>query len=103
MTVKREVNGRDSKGRFMPGNKGGGRKAVPKDVKEMLKEASPGAVQLLIETMKDKNAKIDIRIRCAETILDRAYGKPTQPIDGDLAGGIDLNVVIDYGDTTESK
>lgn len=63
------------------GNPSGRPKADP-NVKEMLKAAAPGAVKLLTETMNDPTVKIDMRIRCAETVLDRVYGKATQPIEG---------------------
>ena len=63
------------------GNLSGRPKADP-NVKEMLKAAVPDAVELLIETMNDPMVKIELRIRCAETVLDRVYGKATQPIEG---------------------
>ena len=34
--------------------------------------------------------EIKIRVDAAKTILDRVYGKATQPIDGDLAGSIKI-------------
>ena len=90
--VKRGKNGvqpeRDSKGRFVAGNKAGGRKAIPQEVREMLQAATPAAVQLLVDTIDDKEARLDLRVRCAELVLDRVYGKATQPIEGDLSGGV---------------
>ena len=85
---------RDANGRFAKGNRTGGRKEIPPDVKKMLKAAVPDAVQLLIDTMLDEDAKTELRVKCAETIIDRVHGKATQPIEGDLAGGI----VITLGD-----
>ena len=77
---------RDEAGRFKKGQSGnpGGRKPLPPDVKMMLKESSADAAKLLIETMRDKNAKIDLRINCANTIMDRVFGKASQPIDGNI-------------------
>lgn len=88
LPVKRAENGRDEKGRFVVGNAGGGRKPVPDEVKEMLVAATPSAVQLLVDMMMDYGAPKDLRVRCAEVILNRVYGRPTQPICGDLSGGI---------------
>jgi hypothetical protein len=81
----------------MPGNKGGtgrfvkgvsgnpnGRPKVPKDVREMLKAATPKAAQLLIDSITDDSVSINYRIDAAKEILNRVYGKPTQPIDGDM-------------------
>lgn len=75
---------RDKNGQFTKGNNGnpGGRPKVPDEVKAMLKAAAPEAVKLLTETMNNPNARSDLRIRCAETIMDRVYGKATQPIEG---------------------
>lgn len=90
LPVKRGENGleRDEKGRFVAGNAGGGRKAIPDEVKEMLVAATPSAVQLLVDMMTDFSAPKDLRVRCAEIILNRVYGRPTQPICGELSGGI---------------
>ena len=77
------VQTRDSAGRFVAGTVGnpGGRPATPPAVKEMLKSATPAAVELLIETMNDEKAKVELRIRCAETIIDRVLGKAVQPLE----------------------
>lgn len=81
-------------GRFVAGNKSGGRKKIPDDVKDMLRAASAEAVQLLIDTMRDTDTRRELRVSCAETIIDRVYGKATQPIDG----GIDATVSIILSD-----
>ena len=75
---------RDEAGRFVKGQSGNpsGKKPMDADVKEMLKAAAPKAAALLIETFNNPEVKIDLRIKCAETILDRVYGKATQPIEG---------------------
>jgi len=77
---------RTKTGQFPKGVSGnpGGRKAQPKEVKEMLKAATVPAVKLLIATMNDKKTKPELRIRAAEIILDRALGKPKQPIEADF-------------------
>ena len=77
---------REKTGRFSKGKSGNpsGRPATPKSVKDMLKAATKEAAQLLIDTVGNPEAKLDMRIRCAETILDRVYGKASQPIEGGL-------------------
>lgn len=65
-----------------------GRPVVPKDVKEMLKAASADAARLLVQMANDPKIKPELRVECAKTILDRVYGRPTQPIDGNIDGGI---------------
>lgn len=56
----------------------------------MLKAATPEAAGLLIATMKDSAVKPELRISCANEILNRVYGKATQPIDG----AVDNHIVI---------
>lgn len=61
-------------------------------MKEMFRAAAPEAVRLLVDTMNDPTTKIDTRLKCAETILERALGKAAQPID--LEGGARLEIVM---------
>lgn len=61
-----------------------GRPKVPTEVKEILKAAAPGAAKLLVEMVADETQKPELRIKCAETVLDRVYGKAVQPIDGEM-------------------
>ena len=100
MAEKRRKNGpldgRDNKGRFVAGNKGGGRPALSQEVREMLKAATPKAAALLVKMMEDEDAPAAIRMDAAKTVLDRVYGKATQPIDGN----VDTVIQIVMDDTT---
>lgn len=58
-----------------------GRPKIDPDAKAMLKAATPAAVKLLVDTLNDEAEKTETRVRCAETVLDRVYGKANQPID----------------------
>lgn len=78
---------RDAGGRFLKGRKKtGGRKKIPDEVKRMYKEATPDAARLLIETMNNEKAKIELRISCAEKIVDRVYGKTAKMMDEEVLG-----------------
>ena len=68
----------------------GGRKKIPDDIKAMLAGATPDACRLLCNTINDKDARLDLRIKCSEILLDRVYGKPQQSVD----------VVADVGEET---
>lgn len=72
--------------KFEKGQSGnpGGRKKIPEEIKEMLAGASKEAIELLIATMRNEGINRDLRVKCAQSILDRTYGKPTQQIEGDI-------------------
>lgn len=85
MNSEKKVVGRP----FEPGKSGNphGRPKLPAELREMARAASPDALQALIDVMSDKDAPQSARVSAANSILDRGYGKPAQPIDGDGEGG----------------
>jgi hypothetical protein len=58
----------------------GGRPRVLGDVQELARERSPEAINTLAAIMDDKKAPPAARVAAANSLLDRGYGKPTQPI-----------------------
>ena len=81
---------RDSNGRFVKGTTGnpGGRPTRNEVAKDYLKAKTMPALELLVTTMEDPEAKPELRVRCAEILLDRALGKPTQPVDADIRAAV---------------
>lgn len=59
----------------------GGRRVMPPELRNALDAATPAAVKLLHDTVNDEAARLSDRIRAAEVILDRAFGKPTQAVE----------------------
>lgn len=84
---------RDKAGRFVKGASGNprGRAKIPEDVREILRAATAEAARLLIDTMRDEEKDIRLRKDCAVEVLNRVYGKPTQPIDGNMIADIGLS------------
>lgn len=58
----------------------------------MLKDATPEAVKLLINTMRDEQAEPKLRLQCAESVLDRSLGKPSQALQIDATADVAARV-----------
>ena len=71
----------DKNGKFAKGNKGGGRKELPPEIKEMCRALTPQAIEIAKRIMLDDDQKASDRLRAVEIILDRGYGKPAQAIE----------------------
>ena len=63
----------------------GGRPKVLGDVQELARQKSPEAITTLANIMHDEKAPSAARVAAANALLDRGYGKPTQPISQTLA------------------
>jgi hypothetical protein len=63
----------------------GGRPKVLGDVQELARQKSPEAINTLSNIMHDEKAPPAARVAAANALLDRGYGKPTQPISQTLA------------------
>ncbi len=50
------------------------------DIKLLAKDAGESAIKTLVSVMEDAQAPPAARVGAATAILDRGYGKPTQPI-----------------------
>lgn len=56
------------------------------EVRRLLQDAAPRAVALLVRAMEDESAPIPLRIDAAKTVMDRIYGKPSQPLGAQREG-----------------
>lgn len=66
----------------------GGRPKLPEDVKhvrELARNYTQEAVTALVDVMKDGSGPA--RVAAANALLDRGWGRPAQPVDGDGEGG----------------
>ena len=68
---------------FQPGQSGnpGGRPKGEAKVRLAAREHTEIAIAVLVSAMADEDARV--RIKAAEVLLDRGWGKPAQPIGGD--------------------
>ena len=91
---------RDTMGRWLPGQSANptGR---PKDTekqkedkrkaREILVAATPAAAKYIAKLVKDETAPPKARLQAAGIIFDRAYGKPTQPIEAEVGASVDIS------------
>ena len=72
-------------GRFQPGKSGnpGGRPKEIGRVKELARVHTEEALSTLAAIMRDSKSPAAARVRAAECLLDRGWGRPTQPLAGD--------------------
>jgi hypothetical protein len=84
MTADNPAN-RAETGKFKKGVSGNpnGRPKTPQEFKEIVKANTVLAVNTLLQIMSNPKAKDSDKIKAAEVIIDRAYGKAAQPIVGD--------------------
>lgn len=81
----------------------GGRPKIPEEFKQLAKENSLVALQKVIEILNNPKSKNSERLKAAEIIMDRAWGKPTQSTEISGPGGgpietahsIDLSMLSD--------
>lgn len=77
------------------GNPGGRPKLVGK-VRELAQEKGEDALRLLIQIMENPGEPTETRMKAAEKILDRGYGRPPQALtgeDGEGAAQLILQIV----------
>lgn len=74
---------RDAKGRFQKGHKGyksPGRPKEDKELKELLSHLVPKAVCILEAMLDSPDVTARDKIKIADIIFDRVYGKPYQAV-----------------------
>jgi hypothetical protein len=85
VTLKKAAPGKPFQ-KGQSGNPGGRPKEIP-EVRAKAREMTVEALETLAAIMRSPKAPPPARVTAAVAILDRGWGKPTQPIDGDGEGG----------------
>jgi hypothetical protein len=92
-TEKRSDNGRDERGRFVVGNKGGGRPAVAREFRELCRDFMGAQGWLNLRAMAN-DPDSPHYFRANELIAAYALGKPTQGLEVSGADGGPVGVVV---------
>lgn len=70
-------------GRRMP------KKSAADEGRDAMRAAARAAVDVLVECIGDREQKMTLRLKAAETILDRVYGRTAEPLE---SGGMTLTL-----------
>lgn len=88
---------RDDKGRWLKGTAGNttgsGSRGIS-HVRELARQHTQSAIETLAAIMQDDSKKDAARVAAAEALLDRGWGKATQPIE---SSGEGFNLVLHLG------
>jgi hypothetical protein len=78
---------RNAMPKFQKGQSGnpGGRPKIVGEVQELARQHSDKAIETLAAIMQDKKAPAAARALASNSILDRAYGKPPQTLNANVA------------------
>jgi hypothetical protein len=60
---------------------------APIEIRSLARSHTEAAINTLVEINGDRSAAHSARVSAAQALLDRGWGKPSQPVDGDGEGG----------------
>jgi hypothetical protein len=95
---------RDAAGKFVKGVSGNpsGRSMIAHEVREYAGAHTVEALETILEIMRDRKRDPSVRLVAAKAVLDRAVGKPMQPIAGTLGGNL-VNITMQSGAVITSE
>ena len=98
--TKRKAPNPTGKGGFKKGSSGnpGGKGRMDIRFRDLAREHTDDAIAVLAEIMMNKNEKAQVRAYCANSLIDRGYGRPAQSVsitgkDGEPLKGLNVAFV----------
>ena len=70
---------------------------TPTEIRSLARSHTETAIKTLVGIMQESKAPPAARVAAAQAILDRGWGKPSQPIDGDGEGGPLVVKIVRFG------
>ena len=85
-------------GRFVKGVSGnpGGKPKQENEIIRLCRDASPMAVQAIINILERDDASNQDKLRAAEFIVNRAYGKPRETVEATVKHSLEELVLASY-------
>jgi HEAT repeat protein len=82
--------------KFVKGQSGnpGGRPKDAVHVRELARQYTEQAIAVLVDALESDRP--DIRVKAAEALLDRGFGKPTQSLEHSGADGAPLGIAVKF-------
>lgn len=66
---------------------------APIEIRSLARSHTKAALRTLVEIMNDGDVQPTARVNAANSLLDRGWGKPVQPHDGDGEGGAIKHII----------
>lgn len=92
-----------AKGRKTGGRKKGSKNKVGSPIKEICQQYGPMAVKQLVQFAFDRGVPHQVRMSAIREILDRGYGKATQPLTGEDGGPIEVEFTFALDNASRSE
>ena len=86
---------RQNNGKFAKGNcaNPGGRPKLPEELKQLCRAKAEEAINVAAELLNDTQQPGTVRLKAAEILLDRGYGKAPQALTGEDGAPIPIQLI----------
>lgn len=76
------------------GRKTGSQNKTTAEIRDYAREYSEAAIKALVAVMESEGTPAAAKVSAANSLLDRAHGKPSQSLDIEHSGAASFNLII---------